>query len=138
MVCNVIVNCVYIYLYVNKLNWRVIWFNSFIDLCFWLIYFSVVKHRIPSPTREAGDGMEAGKEFSSSTKSSPRSVAEESVKLIKLPKTNISLSKLPPITDDKVKLPVTEPTSPLVLVSFLTLLKSVVFLYKKLYFTPYT
>jgi len=76
---------------------------------------NVVKHRIPSPTREAGDGMEAGKEFSSSTKSSPRSVAEESVKLIKLPKTNISLSKLPPITDDKVKLPVTEPTSPLVL-----------------------
>ena len=87
--------------------------------------FLVVKHRIPSPTREAGDGMEAGKEFSSTKSSSPRSVAEESVKLIRLPKTNISLLKLPPITDDKVKLPVTEPTSPLVLVSFLRLLKKI-------------
>lgn len=72
---------------------------------------NVVKHRIPSPTREAGDGMEACKE--SIAKLSP-SAAEESVKLIRLPKTNISLTKLPPITDDKVKLPVTEPTSPLV------------------------
>lgn len=73
---------------------------------------SVVKHRIPSPTREAGDGMEASK--ASSTKSSP---PQDSVKLFKLPKTNISLEKLPPITDDKVTLPITEPTSPLVLLS---------------------
>ena len=58
--------------------------------------------------------MEACKE--SIAKLSP-SAAEESVKLIRLPKTNISLTKLPPITDDKVKLPVTEPTSPLVPVS---------------------
>ena len=69
---------------------------------------------MPSPTREAGDGMEASRE--ATPKSSP-SAAEESVKLIRLPKTNISLSKLPPILDDKVRLPVTEPTSPLVPVS---------------------
>ena len=42
---------------------------------------------------------------------------QQNVKLIKLPQTNISVEKLPPITDDKVKLPVTEPTSPLVLLS---------------------
>ena len=78
---------------------------------------SVVKHRMPSPTREAGDGMEASRE--ATPKSSP-SAAEESVKLIRLPKTNISLSKLPPILDDKVKLPVTEPTSPLVPVSLIS------------------
>ena len=78
---------------------------------------SVVKHRMPSPTREAGDGMEASRE--ATPKSSP-SAAEESVKLIRLPKTNISLSKLPPILDDKVKLPVTEPRSPLVPVSLIS------------------
>ena len=72
---------------------------------------------MPSPTREAGDGMEASRE--ATPKSSP-SAAEESVKLIRLPKTNISLSKLPPILDDKVRLPVTEPTSPLVPVSLIS------------------
>ncbi len=67
---------------------------------------------MPSPTREAGDGMEAVKEVAMSPQS-PSSMTE-TVKLIRLPQTNISVDKLPPITDDKVKLPVTEPTSPLV------------------------
>jgi len=77
---------------------------------------NVVKHRIPSPTREAGDGMEASKNVSPTSNNNdlaPSSVSE-TVKWIKLPQTNISVEKLPPITDDKVKLPVTEPTSPLV------------------------
>ena len=81
------------------------------------IFYLVVKHRIPSPTREAGDGMEATK----SSNNSPNSTITQETpgaKLIKLPQTNIALEKLPPITDDKVKLPVTEPTSPLVPVSF--------------------
>merc|ERR1712012_1039995 len=77
---------------------------------------NAVKHRIPSPTREAGDGMEASKNLSPNNINSltNSSVSETPVKLIKLPKTNISVEKLPPITDDKVKLPVTEPSSPLV------------------------
>jgi hypothetical protein len=33
---------------------------------------------------------------------------------IRLPMTNISLDKLPPITDDKVRLPEASPSSPLV------------------------
>ena len=73
---------------------------------------AVVKHRIPSPTREAGDGMESTKVPNTSPNISLNS--ENIVKLIKLPKTNISVEKLPPITDDKVQLPVTEPNSPLV------------------------
>jgi len=36
---------------------------------------------------------------------------------IRLPMTNISVDKLPPITDDKVRLPEASPTSPLVKVS---------------------
>jgi len=82
---------------------------------------NVVKHRIPSPTREAGDGMEAVSKSSSPPNSTSNniltnnpSVTEAAVKLIRLPKTNISMEKLPPITDDKVKLRVTEPRSPLV------------------------
>ena len=80
-----------------------------------------MKHRIPSPTREAGDGMEATK-VTNLNQANSKVVEEnvtqqQNVKLIKLPQTNISVEKLPPITDDKVKLPVTEPTSPLVLLS---------------------
>ena len=80
-----------------------------------------MKHRIPSPTREAGDGMEATK-VTNLNQANSKVVEEDvtqqqNVKLIKLPQTNISVEKLPPITDDKVKLPVTEPTSPLVLLS---------------------
>ena len=70
-----------------------------------------VKHRIPSPTREAGDGMEASKP---TQQNSDVKFSSPETKLIKLPRTNISVEKLPPISDDKVKLPVTEPTSPLV------------------------
>ena len=59
--------------------------------------------------------MEASKNSSPNNNNSltNSSVSETPVKLIKLPKTNISVEKLPPITDDKVKLPVTEPSSPL-------------------------
>merc|ERR1712238_582087 len=84
-----------------------------------------VKVRIPSPTREAGDGMEASKTSSPNNNltqdSLTNSSATETVKLIKSPliklpqlDRNISMEKLPPITDDKVKLKITQPTSPLV------------------------
>ena len=87
----------------------------FRDKIIFLFDILAVKHRIPSPTREAGDGMEASKNSSPNSNNSLTnpSVSETPVKLIKLPKTNISVEKLPPITDDKVKLPVTEPSSPL-------------------------
>jgi hypothetical protein len=39
---------------------------------------------------------------------------------IHLPLTNISLDKLPPITDDKVRLPEASPSSPLVKVNLFT------------------
>ena len=89
------------------------------------ILFLVVKVRIPSPTREAGDGMEASKTSSPNNNltqdSLTNSSVTESVKLIKSPliklpqlDRNISMEKLPPITDDKVKLKITQPTSPLV------------------------
>lgn len=58
--------------------------------------------------------MEASKSSNNSPNTSSTSQETTGAKLIKLPKTNIALKKLPPITDDKVKLPVTEPTSPLV------------------------
>ena len=85
----------------------------------------MVKVRIPSPTREAGDGMEASKTSSPNNNltqdSLTNSSVTESVKLIKSPliklpqlDRNISMEKLPPITDDKVKLKITQPTSPLV------------------------
>ena len=85
----------------------------------------MVKVRIPSPTREAGDGMEASKTSSPNNSltqdSLTNSSVTETVKLIKSPliklpqlDRNISMEKLPPITDDKVKLKITQPTSPLV------------------------
>ena len=59
--------------------------------------------------------MEASKSSNNSPNTSLSTSQETTgAKLIKLPQTNIALEKLPPITDDKVKLPVTEPTSPLV------------------------
>ena len=48
-------------------------------------------------------------------KSSPSDVKRQ----IRLPLTNISLDKLPPITDDKVRLPEASPSSPLVKVIFI-------------------
>lgn len=86
---------------------------------------NAVKVRIPSPTREAGDGMEASKTSSPNNNltqdSLTNSSVTETVKLIKSPliklpqlDRNISMEKLPPITDDKVKLKITQPTSPLV------------------------
>ena len=60
--------------------------------------------------------MEATKSSNNSPNTSVTTQETTGAKLIRLPQTNIALEKLPPITDDKVKLPVTEPTSPLVLV----------------------
>jgi hypothetical protein len=89
-------------------------------------FFSVVKHRLPSPIRQAGDGMEETDKTlksdqvlkSDSTPSLRRTGSQPEVKgQIRLPMTNISLDKLPPITDTKVRLPQASPSSPLVKVS---------------------
>merc|ERR1712018_327039 len=58
--------------------------------------------------------MEAIKVTNPSSNSGCENSTNSVVKLIKLPKTNISVEKLPPITDDKVRLPATQPSSPLV------------------------
>ena len=100
--------------------------------------FSVIKHRIPSPTREAGDGMECSDKTLKSDLSDmsaqktlksdphlsvPKKGSSSDVKRqIHLPLTNISLDKLPPITDDKVRLPEASPSSPLVKVNPFTLI----------------
>ena len=94
--------------------------------------FSVVKHRLPSPIRQAGDGMEEVAVDKALMKTDPRSsVGHGSVvkgselrRQIRLPMTNISLDKLPPITDDKVRLPEASPSSPLVKVSKYSLFKT--------------
>jgi len=83
------------------------------------------KYRIPSPTREQGDGMEA-EEVAKATddkviESAPRTTARylpagpPKKQLITLPHTNIKLDKLPPITaDGDVCLPAQIPANPLV------------------------
>lgn len=75
--------------------------------------------RLPSPTRECGDGKEA--ENLNATVSNLAKTHETRGptrdKLIRLPQTNIRLAKLPPISDDKVTLAPITPTSPLVPVS---------------------
>ena len=70
------------------------------------------KHRIPSPTRESGDGSEETSPKPSA--SNPNLKEQPRAKWIHLPQTNIRLEKLPPIRDDNFALPKTEPTSPLV------------------------
>ena len=84
-----------------------------------------VKYRIPSPTRERGDGMEDS-ECSSPNKSNEvtnrnqkmkftKSKKQLKDKLIILPQTGLTVKTLPPITADKnVMLPSKTPTSPLV------------------------
>ena len=98
--------------------------------------FSVIKHRIPSPTREAGDGMEcsdktlksdlsdmsAQKTLKSDLSAQKKGSSSDVKRQIHLPLTNISLDKLPPITDDKVRLPEASPSSPLVKVNPFTLI----------------
>jgi hypothetical protein len=80
-------------------------------------HFSVVKHRMPSPVRQAGDGMEEIRS-DKALKSDHRAGSSSDLKgQIRLPMTNISLDKLPPITDDKVRLPEASPATPLVKVS---------------------
>ena len=83
------------------------------------------KYRIPSPTRERGDGMEAT-ECPSPNKTSevklvkqkpktPRNKKHLDDKLIILPQTGLAVKKLPPITGNKsVPLPSKTPSSPLV------------------------
>lgn len=78
------------------------------------LYISVVKHRMPSPVRQAGDGMEEDGSCKA-LKSDHRSGSASDLKgHIRLPMTNISLDKLPPITDDKVILKDASPLTPLV------------------------
>ena len=74
------------------------------------------KHRIPSPTREQGDGMEAEESKKLEAEATKTSEAKPPVKqkMITLPQTNIKLDKLPPITaDQEVSLPIPD-HSPLV------------------------
>eukprot|EP00095_Tigriopus_kingsejongensis_P005349 maker-scaffold34_size539781-snap-gene-0.16 protein:Tk05349 transcript:maker-scaffold34_size539781-snap-gene-0.16-mRNA-1 annotation:"Golgin-45" len=68
---------------------------------------SEAKPRLPSPTRERGDGKEAEIE------SQKKTLAREA-RLIHLPQTNIKLEKLPPISDGQVQMDPITPTSPLV------------------------
>ena len=83
------------------------------------------KYRIPSPTRERGDGMEDTESLSPNKKneaihqkqkikiSKPKKNSAE--KLILLPQTGLAVIKLPPIIADKtVPLPSKTPTSPLI------------------------
>jgi len=81
------------------------------------------KHRIPSPAREQGDGMEAEAvaQITGEVKVAPakvcppRSVGNVNKRLITLPQTNIKLDKLPPITADRdIELPAQIPANPLV------------------------
>ena len=76
------------------------------------------KHRIPSPTREQGDGMEFPEDVKKMEVNFSKSGGTN---VIVLPQTNIKLEKLPPITADKeIQLPDLTPTSPLVKVRRLT------------------
>ncbi|TRY67574.1 hypothetical protein TCAL_07826 [Tigriopus californicus] len=71
--------------------------------------------RLPSPTRECGDGKEAEQSVAgvplAKTHECSSSLRD---KRIRLPQTNIRLAKLPPISDDQVTMDPIQPTSPLV------------------------
>ena len=83
------------------------------------------KHRIPSPTRESGDGMESTECTSQANKvelstlhrsaKATKPPKTRGKKMIILPQTGLAVKKLPPIIADRdVRLPPKTPTSPLV------------------------
>jgi len=74
-----------------------------------------VPHRLPSPTREQGDGREAGDDVDRTPASAAPPLYSKSAscpKLIHLPQTNIALEKLPPLEpiSSSVELPHGTPT----------------------------
>jgi len=74
-----------------------------------------VPHRLPSPTREQGDGREAGEDVDNTPASAAPPLSYKSAscpKMIHLPQTNIALEKLPPLEpiSSSVELPHGTPT----------------------------
>jgi len=67
-----------------------------------------VPHRLPSPTREQGDGREAADDADGAPASRTAPLSNKSAscpKLIHLPQTNITLEKLPPLEPSSVEMP---------------------------------